>query len=240
MQTAGSFTQDTPFPDAQIFMACTDFIGSGGTPVFSLATVSGVNMPALGATTAAAFTAVSQISGQTLRTGLFAPSTLLTLNNQAFGTAALLPGPQAAVPGTSSPSGFGINQVIPPVTKANLPTLTGSVPGAKPKGLQINWIDWLYQVTGTASAGVNVSANLITCPTGLGATPVVTTLLGSTAISAVSQAAGKLNRVRTTPTLIQMFNADGSVVTISFGYTWAAGVSTLLVGAILGCSFNYN
>lgn len=240
MQTAGQYTQDTPFNDAQVFMACTDFVGVGGTPLFSFATVSGISMPVLGATTAAAFTAIAQISGQTLRTGNFPPSTIQTMSGQAFGTAAALPGPQAAVPGTSSPSGFGINQVVPPVLKANLPTIVGSVPGAKPKGIQINWIDWLYQVTGTASAGISVQANLTVCPIGLGATPVITNLLGATAISAVSQAAGKLNRVRTTPTVIQMFNADGSVITINFGYTWAAGVSTLLVGAILGCSYNYN
>lgn len=240
MQTAGQYTQDTPFPDAQIFMSATDFIGSGGTPAFSLATISGASMPVLAATAAGAFSAVSQISGQTLRTGLFAPSTLQTMSGQAFGTAAALPGPQASVPATSSPSGFSTTNVIPPVLKANLPTIIGSTPGAKPKGIQINWIDWLYQVTGTASAGINVAANLFVCPSGLNAVPVVTTLLGATAISPASQTAGHLNRVRVTPTVIQMFTADGSVITISFGYTWAAGVSTLLVGAILGCSYNYN
>lgn len=241
MQTAGTFIQDTAFTDAQVMIDALEFVGSGATPTSSVVAVAGVNVPYISGTVAGTFTAACNISNLVLRTGIFAPSTAQTLSEQAFGTAAALPGP-SSVAGTSSPSGFGPLGVKPPVLKANLPTIVGSVAGAKPKGMQINWVDLLYYPGATTPVtSITTTMSVIQLPLGVGATPV----LVSTPISGVTSpttiaAAGKVTRNRLTPTAAAMLTTDGTLVELNVVIVYAAGSGALFLGAILGCSYNFN
>lgn len=242
MQTAGTFTQDTPNTDMQVMFDALEFAMSGATPQSGLTTIAGVNVPFISGTVSGTFTAGCNLSNLLLRTGIFAPSTAQTLSSQAFGTAAALPGPQAGVPATSSPSGFGSSAVVPPVLKANLPTIVGSVPGAKAKGMQINWVDLLYY-PGATTPVTSITATLavIQIPQGLGATPVLlSTPINAVTVSTAVQTAGKINRVRLTPTSTTMYTADGTLLELNVVIVYPAGGAAVLFGAILGCSYNFN
>jgi hypothetical protein len=242
MQTSGTFSQDKAFPDAQIMFDALEFVGTGATPVSSVVTIAGINTPYISGTVAGTFTATANLSNLLLRTGVFAPSTAQTLSGQAFGTAAGLPGPQAAVAGTSSPSGFGINQVTPPVTKANLPTLVGSVAGAKPKGTQINWIDLLYVPGATTPVtSITTTVSQIQLPSGVGATPaLISTIIPATTSPTTVAVAGKVTRTRLTPANPVMYTLDGTMIVMNTVVVYAAGSGLLFLGCILGCSFNFN
>jgi hypothetical protein len=240
MQTSGTFTQDQAFPDAQIMVSATDFMATGATPGTGLTAFAGVNMPTIFGTVAGTFVATANLNGLVLRTGVLAPSTPQTLSGQAFGTAAGLPGP-SAVAGTSGPDGFGTSSIKPPVLKANLPTLIGSVAGAKKKGIQINWVDFLYVSTGVASSSILGALSQVQFPSGTNATPVlIANLIPSTALPTTSGTAGKITRARLTPATPAMITTDGSVLTLSWSVVIAASVSVFFAGAILGCSYNFN
>jgi hypothetical protein len=241
MQTSGTFTQDQAFPDAQIVVSATDFQPAGATPSSGNTAFAGVGVPTIFGTVTGTFTATANISKLLFRTGVFAPSTAQTLSGQAFGTAAGLPGP-SAVTGTSGPDGFGTSSIKPPVLKANLPTLIGSVSGPKKKGVQINWVDFLYYPGATTpSSSVTGSLVQLQMPLGTGTTPVlVSTLFGSTALPTTVQTAGKVTRARVPVTTPVMLTQDGSLLILTFSNAIAAGVGLTFAGAILGVSYNFN
>lgn len=247
MQTAGQFTQDTPFADAQVLIAGSAFTSTAGTvgaAAFTAITGTGgtINLFGVPSSSTGVSTREVNVTNRLLRTGNFAPSTPTTLNNQAFGTAALLPGPQAAVPATSSPLGIGVSSSYPPVTKANLPTLIGSVAGAKPKGLQINWVDILYITTASV---VSITVTLKHCAIPLGAGTVVPVVI--TDMNAVAApnppfaitSANALGRVRCVNPAPVMLVGDTTLIDLAYSYNIASGVFTNM-GVVLGCSYNYN
>ena len=245
MNTAGVYSQDTAFTDAQFFIAPGGFSSSAGTvgaQAFVAITGTGgtINLVSLPSSSTGVSTREINISNRLLRTGQYAPSTAQTLSGQAFGTAALLPGPQLAVPGTSGPGGFGSNQVIPPVLKANLPTLKGSTPGARPKGLQINWVDVLYTTAGSVTS-ITTTLKHCTCPLG-SSIPVVVVDMNAVAAPGAPFAvttANQVGRVRCTNLAPVMLTGDATLIDLAYSYNIAAGVFTNL-GVVLGCSYNYN
>ncbi len=246
MQTAGTFSQDTPFSDGQFYLGATYFtttVGTTAAAAFVSITGTGGTASILGvasSSTGASTRESTLTDGVMLRTGIYAPSTAQTLSGQAFGTAALLPGPQAAVAGTSSPSGFGSNQVIPPVLKANLPTLKGSTAGARPKGVQINWVDILFTTTGTV-ASMSVTLKRLVAAPGVAAIPTVAVDMNAVAVvgSLATTTANQISRVRATNANAAMMTGDTTVIDLAYNYNIAAGVVTSL-GVVLGCSYNYN
>lgn len=241
MYTAGTFSQGTAFPDAEIFVSVTDFMASGSTPTNVLAALGAASVPTVANGVAGTITFAASLLPVMLRTGVFAPSTPQTLSGQAFGTAAGLPGPQAAVAGTSSPSGFGIGQENPPVLRANLPTIVGSTSGARKKGVQINWIDFIYQVGAATLTSVNGSLYTLTTPApGTALTPVTTTIVAATSLSTALPGAGKVNRQRITVTTPLMLTVDGAQDIINLVAVAAGSSQIFFLGAIVGCSYNFN
>lgn len=237
MHTAGVLTQGKPNTDAQLFFSADDIAVPNATHV--AAGTSGL----IGWLVAASSTSVwqKQISGLLLRTGILQSTNYATnLGQQAFGTANG-PGP-SAVAGTSGPSGFGPNAVMAPVTKANMPTLVGSVAGAPKKGVQINTIDVLYQIQG--GAATTVSVGLVTAnPAAPGNDVAIATavLIAATNLSvAVNSTNAKIHRQRLTNANPQMLVTDGTIVAIDGQIINPAGVTTNILGFILGCSYNYN
>jgi len=246
MQTAGVYSQDSPFTDGQFYLGATYFtttVGTTAAAAFVSITGTGGTASILGvasSSTGASTRESTLTDGIILRTGMYAPSTPQTLSSQAFGTAALLPGPQAAVPGTSGPSGFGVNAQIPPVLKANLPTLTGSVSGARPKGVQINWVDILFTATGTVASASVTLKRLVAAP-GVAAIPTVIVDMNAVASvgSLATTTANQISRVRSTNPAPVMMTGDTTLIDLAYSYNIAAGVVTSL-GLVLGCSYNYN
>jgi hypothetical protein len=243
MQTAGRFSQDTPNPDLEIFIGAQDFITNlGTTAAAAFVAIAGTggtaNILGVASSSTGASTRELNITRLFIRTGIFAPSTPQTLSEQAFGTAAALPGP-SAVPGTSGPSGFGVNQIIPPVLKANLPTLIGSVAGAKAKGIQINWIDHLFTATGVITALATTLRRFIIPP---GVAVIPTVVIDMNAVAAVgplaATTANQIARVRCTNPNPVMMTGDATVTDLVFSYTTAAIITHL--GSVLGCSYNFN
>jgi hypothetical protein len=244
MQTAGTFSQDTPNADAEIFIGPQEFIqGAGTAAAAALTGITGTggtaNIISVASTSTGLSSRAITISRLVLRTGVFAPSTPQTLSGQAFGTAAAVPGP-SAVAGTSGPSGFGVNQVIPPVLKANLPTLIGSVAGAKAKGIQINWVDVFFAATGVVTSVSVVLRRLIAAP-GVAAIPIV--IVDMNLVVAVgpltATTANQVARVRSVNPSPLMITGDATLIDLEYNYTIAAGVFTSY-GVVLGCSYNFN
>lgn len=240
MHTAGWVTQDQPNTDGEIFISAIDAIATSGAGVVTAALgtsgLVGIKIPA-------SITGVVQLtpSGLLLRTGVLQSQALGAARSQeAFGTAAATPGP-SAVSGTSGPSAFGVNSVIAPVLKANLPTLIGSVAGARAKGIQINWLDFIYQVGTLAATSIN--AQLFKLATALGAdvTPASTALTTSTTLSAVvNSTTAKVHRQRVTPATPAFLIDDADVLSIVFTGVTPATSTVTLAGVVLGVSFNYN
>jgi hypothetical protein len=164
----------------------------------------------------------------------------MAASQEAFGTAAATPGP-SSVSGTSGPSAFGPNSVVPPVTAANLPTLIGSVAGATPKGIQINWVDFIYQVGTLAATSINALVAKIVTAVGADVTPVTTNLISSSALSAVvNSTTAKVHRQRLTVSTPAFLTDDADVLSIQVTAVTPGTSTVTLAGVVLGCSYNFN
>lgn len=240
MHTNGWLTQGKPNTDAEIFMSAVDaFIVAGAGIVQAAIGTTGLAGMKVPASTTAVFELFP--SALLLRTGILQSNNFATnTSQQAFGTANG-PGP-SSVAGTSGPSGFGPNSVIPPVLASNLPTLKGSTAGAAGKGIQINWLDFLYQVGTLAATSITVQAfkNAIPVP-GADLSITQTALTASTGLSTVvNSTANKIHRQRVNVTTPAMLTDDCDIVSISTGIVTPATSTVTLIGVVLGCSYNFN
>lgn len=239
MHTAGTFTQGKPNTDAEIFISALGaFISAGAGVVQSALGTSGLAGLEIPASVTGAL--VLYPSALLLRTGILQSQNFaLNSSQNAFGTAEG-PGPNSTS-GTSGPSGFGPNDVVAPVTAANLPTLVGSVPGAQPKGIQVNWIDFIYQVQTLAATSVHGALSKIVTPVGTDVSTVATVLAASTALSAVvNSTTAKVHRQRVTPTVSSFLTDDADTLEVTFNAVTPATSIVVLAGIVLGCNFNFN
>ena len=232
MRTSGIFECDLPYTDGQIFLGASELLplvaasapfGSSGAGLYTL------NIPA--STTANLFANLNQ----TLRTGRLG-STLY--DQQQFGTAASVPGP-SSVTNTSGPSGL---QGHPPIAAASLPTLIGPVRGAIPKGMQVNSVDVIYQVTTLAltSATIGLTSTKFGAA-GAGATaPVVTSLitLGANGLPTATAANPVTTRV-TVATPAFTITAETEMI-LNLNFVTPATSLVAVYGATLNISYNYN
>lgn len=239
MRTAGWLEQDSPNNDAQIFLTPTDFQLQTNASLVNAA-LAGANLPAIQNTAAGAFAYSASIAGLLLRNGILNGTNYAANRSvQAFGTANG-PGP-SAVAGTSGPSGFGPNSVIPPILAANLPTLKGPTAGAIAKGVQINSVDLIYSINTTNSVSFTGALTRLTYGLGVNLAPTVVALMAAQAVgSLVITSAGQVTRSRLTPTSIAMITADGSSVLLNIAGNNATIAGHLFLGAILNCSYNFN
>lgn len=239
MHTAGTFTQGKPNTDAEIFISALDaFIASGAGIVQGALGISGL----VGMKIPASITGVLQLapSGLLLRTGILQSTNYANNTSQeAYGTANG-PGP-SAVAGTSGPGGFNPNAVIPPILTVNLPTLTGSKSGFAGKGIQINWVDYIYSVATLAATSINAAISKFVVPVGNDSSVANTALSANTSLSAVvNSTTAKVHRQRVTLTTPAMITDDAAVLSIQFQAVTPATSVVTLAGVVLGCNFNFN
>jgi hypothetical protein len=247
MNTAGWVTQGKPNTDLQIFIspiAAIPFNNTLTTPISFGNPSQSITFPLSGLVVdeehAGTYAISYQISDLLQRLGML-QSTNFALNSsqEAFGTASG-PGP-SAIAGTSGPSGFGPDSVIPPVMGANLPTLIGSVAGPPKKGIQINWIDLIYQVAGDPLTSLSYVVNKITIPPGIDQTLTEITL-----VSGVVPAGAKLEnindftRFRVINPNPEMLIDDMDILNIFLTASVLNATSFSSMGLILGCSYNFN
>lgn len=244
MHTAGWLTQDKPNTDLEIFIAATQGVTStaGGaypSPAASIAPIGGTGPGGVIFTGASITGVLAYPLNLLLRTGILQSNNFATNTSQeAFGTANG-PGP-SAVAGTSGPSGFSSSGVVPPILAANLPTLKGSISGPRGKGIQINWIDYIFQVLTAIPTALTGTFSVLAFPVGADAIPVAVKAPASVALGKAINTAGRYHRERQTLASPIMLVNDGSYP--------AAQITTVLnttgtvghLGIVLGCSYNLN
>lgn len=222
MHTQGSVTQDTGPSDGQIFVP---------PAAFDLAqTISGPGLLyylAPASTTSNLYAALSQL----LRTGVY-PAKPFAL--QQFGTALSVPGP-TAVANTSGPLG---QQGIPPIKNLSNPTIAGPIKGPIAKGLQINWIDVIYQVLGIALTSVTFSLSQTIFKNAVA--PAVTTPVALAANGLTIIVAAQPTRTRITLATPAYSILDGSELIANLNLVAPSGSTVKFYGMILGVTFNYN
>jgi hypothetical protein len=254
MNTAGVVTQGKPNTDAQIFISAMDAYASSttnDTPGIVVSSNPGWNssvqikMLSLTSSDAADFEVEFQLSNLLRRLGVFQSNNFAANTSQeAFGTANG-PGP-SIIEGTSSPSGFGSDSVVPPILGSNLPTLIGSISGPPKKGIQINSVDLLYTITIANLNSLNLTAVTAAFPLGLNQTSEISpnfnasydftsdqiaNTSGSSKLSRVSIPIGPPNG---------MITDDGGVPIIILSGNLRAGAVLNLMGILLNCSYNFN
>jgi len=237
MRTAGLFEQDTPQPDGQIFVGASEFVDitSAGAAV---PTSSAAGLFTLDVTTASHAAKFFANLKEMLRTGVYAS---FANGYTAFGTTGPppVPGP-SAVANTSGPLA---TQGHPPITIANLPTIKGPVNGPLLKGLQINWVDVIYEVDTTALAAATMGLTKTKFPAaGTKAAPVVTNIiaLAANGLPTATNTAGQATRTRVAVANPAMDVDDGSEIVLNVNLTLGASGTLHFYGAVVGVSFNFN
>lgn len=236
MRTAGTFEQDSPQTDGVIFIGASEFLSP--TLANTGLTIIGPGLVPL-LTPASATTNLFKAIDQILRTGV--------LNSQALGYAAFgttgpppVPGP-SSVANTSGPSAILGH---PPTPKASLATITGGVRGAFPKGLQINYVDFIYTVLGAGAT--SISAGLTQTKfgaAGAGATAAVKTdiiTFGTNGLPTAVAANPVTTRVNVPAANQTMLTSDENEVLLQFQTVNPAGCTVQFYGAKLGVYYNLN
>lgn len=236
MRTSGTFEQDTPQSDGQIFLGATDFQSP---------TLAATALSLLAAGKLAFVTPVSATSDlfadlkEILRTGVLASA---ANGYRAFGTTGPppVPGP-SSVPNTSDPLAIVGH---PPIKTASLPTIKGPITGPVPKGIQINYVDLIYTVLGANATSVSVGLTKTKFgAAGAGATaPTVTNLItfGANSLPVAVAANPVTTRVAVTTAQAIMLTDFENEVLLHFETVNPAGCTVDFYGAVLGVSFNYN
>jgi len=221
MRTAGQIIASQPNTDGQLFIPVSRFSAVGTVPALASAGPGLLTATLATATTYNLFAAIDEL----LRTGL-APN-----YQEAFGTAALVPGP-TAVANTSDPLAI---DGMPPFTNALNPTLNPQK-GFVPKGMQINWVDAIYSAP---AAITSATLGLTTTKYVNNTAPLVANIiaLGANGLPAGLQAQPYRTRVSVaTPAMIVL---DGCEVILNLNFATGAG-NAVLYGAVVGVSFNFN
>jgi hypothetical protein len=228
--TDGKWEQYTASTDLTLFLGADQFTDFAAVATLPAAPAAGLLFKTVPATDAAKFFVTAE--GLLLRSGQFA-----TFGQDAFGTAAAVPGP-SLVSGTSGP----LAQIVgrPPMTAAQMTTIHGSLAGPPPKGVQINSVDIIYQVLTLAAATATVGLTTTTF-SGVASAPVVTNLiaLGANGLpTAVAAHPTVTNVVVPTPAMI-VPTVDTQVI-LNINLTAGATGTIDFIGAVLKCSFNFN
>jgi hypothetical protein len=231
MHTAGSVTCDTAYADGQIFVGADKFQVTGGTGVLTYGGAgSGLLYRAVAATSVSVFAATFD---EMFRTGVYATA---ANGYQQYGTSSG-PGPNAAIPNSSGPSGlFG----HPPTSSssANLATLHGPVKGAPSKGIQINWMDLIYSVAGAALTGISGSASYTKFTNGSAVT--TSAFIPATGNGLTLAVAANPYRIRINSPTPGFMTTDGVQTILNTNITTAAGGTCNFYGAVVGVTYNFN
>jgi hypothetical protein len=228
MRTQGSLEADTPNTDGQIFLGpSADWVPTTGTAPVTTAGAGLLYQLVAASETCNLFSAISQM----LRTGQFPR---VPYSSQQFGTAAAIPGP-SSVANTGGPSGINGR---PPFTGANLATVKGQGAQPIPKGLQINWIDLIYQVLGVALT--SVTFGLTNTQFVNAVAPAVTNIVALGANGLTTAVDAQPVRTRITPATPAFSILDGSELIANLNFVTPAGSTVKFYGAVLGVSFNFN
>lgn len=224
-RTASFYQQDSAPTDLKLFLAPTDFALVSGSDALTVNAKGDVSRN-IGAS---ATNVYSLMLGKLLeRTGF-----PLFLQEQ-FGTAAGVAGP-SSVANTSDPAA---NKGYPPFTGASqLVPRTGNIP----KGIQINDLTVVYQITGAAltTHTIGLSKTVFPKPGTPGAL-VVTDVIAPGANGLTTAVVANPQSVKVAVASPFMNVTDLSGLITAYAVTTAAGGSFKLYGAFAHCSFNFN
>jgi hypothetical protein len=248
MHTAGYVTQGKPNTDAQIFISINYALAYNLTPGNAVALNNAVNtqevqIPSFVPATDTPSLMVFNIDTLLLRLGMLqSKNYAANSSQQAFGTAEG-PGPNSTS-GTSAPSGFGSDSVIAPIAAANLPTLIGSVSGPPAKGIQLNYIDLVYQIFGNVLASFEYQVDKITIPPGFDQNVVISNMvpLGNVPLAFRQPMTNDISRFRISVPNPKMLVDDGDFIQVQVAMSSppSSGDSLAFIGLFLGCSYNFN
>jgi hypothetical protein len=222
---------DTPNTDGQIFIGAAHFKDTSTNATYASA---GAGLFTLNQAASKASTYFSEIS-EILRTGMLATA---ALNQEQFGTAALVPGP-SGVANTSGP--LALPGGFPPWTNSVNPTVSGNLPASSVgKGIEINWFDVIYDIEAvnltTATCGLTKTTFSKTA-----AAPTVTNIVALAANGLpVAYSAGVAQRTRVAVTTPAFVTSDGTEILLNVNLTTPAGGTSLFYGVVVGVSFNFN
>jgi hypothetical protein len=245
--TDDRWEQGTPSTDLDLFLGADQFTDFAGLATLPAAPAAGLLFKTVPATDAAKFFITPE--GLLLRSGQLAvplfsgfTGTLGTgvanagASQNAFGTAAALPGP-SSVAGTSGP--LALPPGVPPQPASTLATLKGGIAGAAAKGMQINSVDVIYQVLTLAASAATIG--LTTTKYANAVAPVVANLipLGNNGLpTAISAQPTVTNIPVTSPAMIT--SLIDTQVLLNINLTAGATGTINFIGAVLKCSYNLN
>jgi hypothetical protein len=212
----------------QIFIGAARFSDIGGASILASAGPGLLSRNLAAAAAGSLFTDVAELLK---RTGVYATP---GYDQSQFGTGSLQPGP-SAVAGTSGPEGiFG----MPPYTSAQLPTLVTPTAGPVAKGVQINSVDVIYNVTTTALAVATIGLTKTKFTDN--AVRVVTSLvpLGANGLPTANRGNDYVKNIPVANP-VMLTDADSEVI-LNINLTAGAGGTAIFYGAVLNCSFNLN
>jgi len=227
--TDGAWEQSNPSTDLQLFLGADQFTDFAGGATYPNVIVPGQIYQTVPTGVASKFVITPQ--ALLLRSGQYA-----TFGQQAFGTAAAVPGP-STVAGTSGP--LALPQGRPPMTAAQMPTIAGSKSGPIPKGIQINSVDVLYQVI--AAAATVATLGLTLTKFAQQAAPVTTNLI-ALGPNGLPTATGLHVQIATVavPSAAMIVPTLDTQVVLNINLTAGAGGSINFYGAVLKCNYNFN
>lgn len=234
-KTLGRWESQTPFTDGQLFMGAnsdwTPLVAASAVPASAGAGLWTLNIPA--STTANLFTTLTSI----IRTGQLATA---AVNQEQYGTAALVPGP-SSVSNTSDP--LNLPPGFPPWLSAINPVLTGGQKGPIPKGVQVNWVDAIYEVD--TGAITSVTFGLTTtkfAAVGTAAAPVVANViaLAANGLPTAANTAGQATRTRITVATPAFVVVDGTEIVANINFVTPAANTVKFYGCVFGVSYNFN
>lgn len=245
--TEGKFTQGGSSPDLQVFVGASEFVDTAGLAT-NASSAAGLFSKNVASTDAA--TLFANITAMLKRTGVFAiplysgfTGTLGTgtanpgADQEAFGTAAALPGP-SLVSGTSGPLALAAG--VPPQPASTLATLTGGVAGPQPKGFEITSMDVIYEVD--TEAATAATCGLTDTVFANNAAAVVTNriALAANGLTLTTNTAGQ-QKVINVPVTTPAFpvSADTETV-INVNLTAGTGGVVKFFGVVLHINFNLN
>lgn len=226
--TQQQWTQAMPFTDGQIFYGVSAFQDTAGIVTTRSLPSAGLLAYTLSASHAYAF--ATELN-EMLRTGF-------QINYQEqFGTTGPPPvaGP-TSVTHTSDP--LALPQQIPPILKASLPTIAGARTGYQVKGVQINWVDVIYLVSGAAltAATIGLTSTQFQNNTAAVVTNIIT--LGSNGLPTAIQTNPYVTRV--TPATPLFVTTLDSELILNINLTTTTSGTGYFYGCNVGVSFNFN
>lgn len=236
--TESRWEQGSVSTDLQMFIGADQIRNTSGAPTLTLNGSGDLSLN-LGASTTAVF-AVS--ASDFLRTGQYAvpiysggAQNAGALPQQAFGTAASVPGP-STIAGTSDP--LALPQGTPPQPSSKLATLGNIRTGPLVRGFQINSVDVIYLITGAALTSIAIGLTKTVFANNVANAVLNMIAKAQNGLATATQANPYVTNV-VVPAPAMITSPDTATL-LELDVTTAAGGAFRLYGFVLRMNYNLN